>query len=547
VVVRNGVHALAEAVRTVLDLPTAGDVCMIGTYFGMKDLFGDRNSGLRGRVAPFHDMTPFTTAHMVRLLQHYFAGMNPLPDGVEGKLRTFEGRPIYFCDIFLKALLDERGSTVAERIDKAIESASTRARTDLTEDVLKSTFFPEPSSTRRHLFAGAEASTIFAQLYHAAVMRGGKVPVCDDHVGSRLAEKGVLVWRPGTREADLGAEPLLLAGLRRLGEEALVKGRDCIGELLVSSLGLVGKEMKGAVLQEAAAWGVLRSCLIPRQRSLPLGLAVLPGVALPRRLEGFVARARVVVTVRVDANTSPFASLFDAEGKPRTDSVFMGFPDKAGVDLAYWAVRESDGATVLVLVQCKVGAADIVDSVRSVTPAWQYVEKEQRRALAHRSAGEVLARTMEEALDRASAERTAFWDVVGKHERAFSTAVRVILSPGTVSRAAVDVVKALDEAVERSPSSSQGQEVLIATMTDDWAGPALAKALQQLGGKLTARTKAKPDGKPESKPLACDLLPQSVAAVRATWSDPNARATIAGGTATPEDGLRAWVASARAE
>jgi hypothetical protein len=263
---------------------------------------------------------------------------------------------------------------------------------------------------------------------------------------------------------------------------------------------------------------------------------LLPGLAVPTRLEGFVARANIVV--RVDTK-SPFSCLFDAQGEPRTDCVFIGFPDQAGVDSAYWAMRESDGATVLVLVQCKAGNSAVVDSVRSVTPAWQYVEKMQRVALAHRSAGEDLTSKMTEALGRSSTERTAFWDVVDKHEEAFATAVRVILAPGEIASATVDVVRALNETVARG--TVQGQEVLIATVEDDWAGPALAAALRRLGGRLTAADlTAKPHKDTlESKSLACDLLPQSVAAVRATWKDPTTRGMIAGGIATPTDALPA--------
>jgi hypothetical protein len=226
-------------------------------------------------------------------------------------------------------------------------------------------------------------------------------------------------------------------------------------------------------------------------------------MSLPERLRGFTVCASAVE--RVDNVESPFSCLFDAEGMPRTDRIFLGFPDAAGVDVAYWVVQEIDGElfAVLVLVQCKAGDAELVDAVRSVTPAWQYVEKKQRDALARHSAGEALTKEDVAALKRTSKQRAAFWDLADQHEQWFSSAVRVVVTSGDVEPAAARLVTDLNRHLAE-------QEVLLASLTGDWLGESLATALRRLCGVLSV------DGR-RGRPLAYQVLPQTFRGVRATW------------------------------
>ncbi len=91
---------------------------------------------------------------------------------------------------------------------------------------------------------------------------------------------------------------------------------------------------------------------------------------------------------------------------------------------------------------------------------------------------------------------------------------------------AENVVPAVTE-VNKVAEQLGGQEVLIATVTDEWAGAGLARALRGVGGVLSAS---------RSAPV-CDLLPQSLANVRKTWMEPEQRGLIEGGHATLGDWL----------
>jgi hypothetical protein len=428
---RSALHALTEAVRTILDQPTAGGVCMVGTYFSLSDLFEDRYSALRGRTTRYTDPCAFTTAEMTEALQHYFRDLkDKVPQEIVRGLHKFEGRPIHFCDTLLPKLLRRaRGDDVDDvgvvggvgwgtGICARWPYASTRAwkdAVDLLKSRLENALVPSTKSSEKYLSAGTNASDVLSQLLHAAMLRGGILRVHDAHAASRLVEEGILVWTRGQHEVNLSAEPTLLEALRKLCLEKLedTPVRDYVGDALVSSLVALGPTAKGSVLQEAGAWGLLRTSLLRARRSTNsdgggggggslagLGLSLLGSVPLPARLKGMVSGVQSVEVV-VDSAT-PFRSLFDAEDRPRTGIVFIGWPNHARVDLAYWAVNDgSDGGAdpvlpvlpVLVLAQLKSGDADLAGAVRAVTPAWQYVEEKQRAALARGSVGAPLTAT----------------------------------------------------------------------------------------------------------------------------------------------------------
>jgi hypothetical protein len=361
---------------------------------------------------------------------------------------------------------------------------------------------------------------VFSELFSALMGNGGIYDACDESRSARLVQEGILVWEGTQQETvDLNAEPILAEALRRLGFKELKKSNDLIDERLASSLKALGPDNKGPAVEKACAWGLLRSSVL--QPSLPLGLSLVPGVALPKRLQHMVARLRH--TERVD-QTVPFRSLFTADGRPRTDVVFFGFPPRAGTGMAYWVTEENGAqAPVLVLVQSKGGTSGLADAVRSVTPAWQFVETMQRAALMWKSEGMILEKYDSAALRRSLEGRDAFWAEVDKRgEDYFSSVVRVVVCTGDVDADAIEDVNVLNETLEG------GQEVVLASLTQTWAGEAVARALQaeSVRGRLTA---------PKDS-LACELLPQTVSNVRATWSGvgDECRGLINGGNSTLE-------------
>jgi hypothetical protein len=256
---------------------------MVGTFFALEDLFQERPNRFWARAATYKIRCAFTTAEMTQALQYYFRDMQPLPADVARDLRRFEGRPIHFCDRLLADLVGRREASVRERWSAASTSAWSVAVNDL-KSRLRSTLVPDPTSPDKFLSAGTHGSVVLAQLLHAVMLRGGILDIYDGHVASRLVEKGIFVWDHGQRTVDLSAEPILVEALRQVGlDELAIRKCDYVGDALVSSLLELGPTANGSVLQEAGAWGLLRTSLQPNQS---LGLSLLPSIPLPERLRG---------------------------------------------------------------------------------------------------------------------------------------------------------------------------------------------------------------------------------------------------------------------
>jgi hypothetical protein len=117
------------------------------------------------------------------------------------------------------------------------------------------------------------------------------------------------------------------------------------------------------------------------------------------------------------------------------------------------------------------------------------------------------------------------------HVKWLSKAVRVVMSTGPVSREVVDVVHEVNKEIALAGG---GQEVLIASVSDDWAGAGLATALRREGGALRVSGSA----------LVCNLLPQTLTGVRKTWADDTQRGLIAGGSMKVEDWRKSRAPSA---
>ena len=525
---RNGLHALTEAVRTVIDKDGL-EVCLVGTYYSMVDLFADKYSALRGRATYFHDPCMFTADDMWTLLGHYFADLPAKPPAkIHSLLQRYEGRPYHFCEPALFALSKTRKGSVLDRIEHALESAWATVVTIFKGRL--SNVVGHDIETRlgaRSYETARDDRSLFSDLYFALLFKDG-VFKSKDEVMRRGVKEGILVWQPSQESVDLKREPALVAALEQLGAEKLAAGGGVIDRSILAADNLTDAEAKGVLLERAVAWGLLRQAILQDRPTaavpaLPLGLSLCAGFELPKRLHGMVAK---VTRAEAASAAEPFRNLFDASGAPRTSVVVHRFPNAAGVDLAYWVVPETPDSRkkpALVLMQCKAGAASLGDAVRSVTPAWQFVEANQRAALSRKSAGVKvdadLAAKDANALARSSLARDAFWALATSPQfcDAFATAVRVVMPAGGAVPEAVAIANEVNET-----RCLQGQEIVLAESGDDWMGAALASTFREHGVKLRATG------------VARELLPQSVQAVQATWEGEGGTGAISEDLALPD-------------